>query len=55
MREDFGAISSLLLLFNTNHINKHVTFEEEGRSHEEEEEEEEGEAICFIQFEEDEE
>ena len=29
MREDFGAISSLLLLFNTNHINKHVTFEEE--------------------------
>ena len=29
MREDFGAISSLLLLFNTIHINKHVTFEEE--------------------------
>jgi hypothetical protein len=29
VREDFGAISSLLLLFNTIHINKHVTFEEE--------------------------
>ena len=29
MREDFGAISSLLLLFNAIHINKHVTFEEE--------------------------
>ena len=29
MREDFGAISSLLLLFNSIHINKHVTFEEE--------------------------
>ena len=54
MREDFGAISSLLLLFDTIHINKHVTFEEEEEVTKKKKKKE-GEAICFIQFEEDEE